>query len=320
MSPVQGKIIVGVDVSKLWLDVAFGAAGRVELRRLANEPDAIAAFLAALQPHGIGLVAFEPTGGYERDLADALRRLGIVHARIHPGRLVAFRRQRGVKAKTDARDARLIQAFAAAELPAGSRPCAQADDMLRELVTRREQVMAALQAERCRLEHVRSPLVRGQVERALRALELDRGEIEAALSEHVAGDDGLRARASLMRSLKGVGPVTTSTLLARLPQLGLASGKQIASLVGLAPRDRQSGKRTHHAATGHGDQAVRRSLFNAARSAIVHNPVLRAFYTRLVTVNRRPKAVALTAVMRKLLVILNAILHSQQPWRHAQNP
>jgi len=307
-----GKIFLGVDVSKATLDIAV--SGRPRVVRIRNETQAIEAFLAAFDPEAVALVAYEPTGGYERALDRAAAAAGLPHHRIHPDRLVAFRRQKGIKAKTDAADARLILAFAEQELAAGVRPRPDADEVLDDLVTRRDQIVAARQGERCRLDRARAPLVRRQIERHLAALEADQEEVEAALGEHVEAREPLRTLAARLQTLKGIGPVSAWTLMARLPQLGRADRKEIASLLGLAPRDRSSGRTAARAATGHGDKAVRRVLFNAARSAIVHNPVIREDYRRIVDDNGRPKPVALVAAMRKMIVILNAMVRDRADW------
>lgn len=314
MSNPHSKVLVGVDVSKGWMDVATEGSPRVE--RVDNEEAAITALLERVGRDRIALVVFEPTGGYERTLVRVLRDLGILFFRVHPTEVMHFRRRRGVKAKTDAIDARLLLAFAQAELPLrGVRPLVEGDEVLGELMTRRSQLQQQLHAERCRLAQACTPIVRRSIERAIDVLKADLDAIEAAAQTHVAERPELQQMCALLQSLKGVGPITAQTLLAELPQLGLVSGKEIASLVGLAPNDRQSGKRTARATTGHGNRAVRRVLFNAARCAIRHNAPLAAFYDRLTALNHRPGKVALVAVMRKMLVTLNAIAREKRPWR-----
>ena len=150
------------------------------------------------------------------------------------------------------------------------------------------------------------------------ALETSLAALDAAIKAHIAADAALADAARRLASLKGVGPVTVATLIGELPELGRLAGKQIASLVGLAPRTRDSGKTRFRATTGHGRPGVRRVLFNAARCAIRHNAPMKAFYDRLVVENRRPGKVALTAVMRKMLVTLNAIARDGQAWKHAK--
>jgi transposase len=307
---VMDKSIVGVDVSKDWLDINIAGEGRVE--RVGNAVTAISAWLDRIKPK---LVAFEPTGGYERTLREVLQARGILFVRIHPNDVIAFRKSRGIKAKTDRIDARLIAAFAAEELTRrGLRPSIVGDDMLRELAARRRQIIDALHAERCRLALAASPAVRTSIELMITTLIATLKALEAELAHYVAADPQTAALASLLQSLKGVGPVTAITLIADLPELGHLSRKEIAALVGLAPGTRQSGKTKNRERTAFGRPGVRSVLFNAARAAIRHDSPLKTFYERLVTQNKRPGKIALIAVMRKMLVILNAIARDRKPW------
>src|SRR6266849_1190590 len=233
------KLIVGIDISKDWLDLCASNAAGVE--RIANTPEVVAAWLERV---GAGLIAFEPTGGYERTLIAAARERGIAFVRVHPNDVIAFRKSRGIKAKTDAIDARLILAFvcdkaARAEL----RTSLIGDDRLRALAARRRQLADALQAERCRLD-------------------------EAELADAVAAHPQTAELAKLLHTIFGIGPVVAITLIADLPELGLLSAKQIAALVGLAPHTKRSGKTRYRETTGHGRPGVRRVLFNAARAAV----------------------------------------------------
>jgi transposase len=310
------KIVVGFDVSKEWIDCAI--SGTREAFRIANEEAAICAFVAKVGP--IGLAAFEPTGGYERVLRRCLRQDGILFVQVHPNEVVAFRRRRGVKAKTDRLDARLIADFAAEELTRRDRgPAIEADEVLRELVARRRQLGDVLHAERCRRAMAATAAVRTSLAVTIAAIEQALAEIEKAIATHVAASPTLTARAARMQSMAGVGPVIAFTLLAELPELGWLTGKQIAALAGLAPHTRESGKRVSHAGIGHGRPAVCSVLFNGARAAIRCNPILAAFYRHLVDDNHRPGKVALVAVMRKMLVILNAMVRDGQDCRPAPN-
>jgi transposase len=316
------KIVVGFDVSKEWIDCAIG--GAQQSVRIANDAAAIDAFLAKVGPQRIGLAAFEPTGGYERVLRRCLRASEVVFVRVHPNEVVAFRRRRAVKAKTDRLDARLIADFAAEELTRRGRgPAIEADEALRELVARRRQLGEVLHAERCRRDLAATAAVRTSLSITIAAIEQALAEIETAIAAHVAASPMLTALAARMQSMVGVGPVIAYTLLAELPELGWLTGKEIAALAGLAPQTRQSGKRVGHASIGHGRPAVCNVLFNGARAAIRYNPKLAAFYRHLVDDNHRPGKVALVAVMRKMLVILNAMLrdaHDCRPAPHAAAP
>lgn len=308
------KRIVGIDVAKHWLDICAADSKRVE--RIDNTAEAIGAWLKRSRP---SLVAFEPTGGYERTLQAILHGSATTFVRVHPNDVVAFRKSRAIKAKTDQIDARLIAAFAAEELTrrAPRRPIV-GDEALREIAARRRQLINALHAERCRLALAGDAVIRASLEAVIAALASNLDTIEAEFAARIAADPHTAELAELLQTVKGVGPVTAMTLIADLPEIGQLSGKQIAALVGLAPHTHRSGKTRRPERVGFGRPGVRAALFNAARAAIRHETPMHAFYQRLVMENRRPGKVALTAVMRKILVTLNAVARDRQSWRHAQ--
>lgn len=305
------KPVVGIDVAKEWLDICVAGA----LERIDNTPEAVARWLDRVRP---GLVACEPTGGYERPLVTALRERGIAFVRVHPNHLIAYRKSRGIKAKTDRIDARLILAFAGDELARrGWRISILGNDHLRELAARRRQIVAALHAERCRLATVGAPIIRDSLQAVIAVLCQSLDAIEDAIAATIAADPQTAKLLGLLRTIHGIGPATAAALIADLPELGLLSAKEIAALVGLAPHTNQSGKTRYREPTGHGRPGVRCALFNAARAAIRHDSPFREFYQRLVQQNARPGKVALTAVMRKILVTANAVARDQQPWKLA---
>lgn len=176
-----------------------------------------------------------------------------------------------------------------------------------------------LHAARCRAELAEAEIVREGFAAVVTVLARTLDRLGAAIAARIAADRELATMADRLRSLKGVGPVTVTTLIGDLPELGRLSAKQIASLVGLAPPPATAARRHGAPSQAHGRPGVRRVLFNGARSAIQHNPTMKAFYDRLVTENRRPGEVALTAVMRKMLVTLNAIARDQRDWTHASH-
>jgi transposase len=307
------KPIAGVDVSKEWLDIAVALDGRVE--RIENEAAAIASWLERVQP---GLVAFEPTGGYERLLQRALRERAVLYVRVHPNEVIAYRKSRGIKAKTDRIDARLIAAFAAEELVRrGLKPAIGGDEVLRELAARRRQIGNAMHAERCRLAIATNKAVRKSIVRQIASLSRDLKELEREIAAHLKSDVGAAELMVLLQSVRGIGPVVAMTLLADLPEIGHLSGKQIAALTGLAPQTHQSGKSQSRERIGHGRPSVRSVLFNAARAAIRHPSPFKAFFDRLVVEHQKPGKVALVAVMRKILITANAVARDRQPWRLA---
>ena len=311
---MAGKKIVGVDVAKDWLDIAI--AGTKGTKRIANDEASILRWVTVAQP---SLVAFEPTGGYERALRKILRTRDILFVKVHPNEVIAFRESRGIKAKTDEIDAGLIAAFASEELGRrGVRPAIDADEGLRELVVRRRQLIDSLHAERCRLSLAQRPGVRTSLEAVIDALNRSLAVLEAEIADYITADPELEATARLLQTCTGIGPVTAFTLIAELPELGHLNGKEIAALVGLAPNTRKSGKRRLRESTGHGRPGVRQALFNAARASIRHPSPFKSFYDRLVQKNQRLGLVALTAVMRKLLVTVNAMARDRQPWAGLQ--
>jgi transposase len=305
------KPIVGVDVSKDWLDLAIAGDSKVE--RIENTDPAIERWLKRVRP---GLAAFEPTGGYERALQRCLRVQGILFVRVHPNEIIAYRKSRGIKAKTDRIDARLIAQFAAEVLSRrGLKPNIAGDETLRELAARRRQIGDAIQAEKCRLAIADTKAVRKSIILIIASLSRSLKAIEAEIHLHLKADKEACELQGLLQTVIGIGPVVSMIFLADLPELGHLSGKQIAALIGLAPLTRQSGKTTGRDRIGHGRPAVRSALFNAARAAIRHPSPFKAFYDRLVVEHGKPGMVALVAVMRKILVTANAIARERQPWR-----
>jgi len=315
---MQDKQFIGVDVAQDWVDIANASEPR-RVQRIANTAEALQTWAAGLDPDRVGLVAFEPTGGLERALRQALVKAGLAFARVHPNEVAAFRASRGIKAKTDRIDAAVLARFARDELSQrGLAPAIEGDAVLRELIARRRQLIEACHAERCRRARAASQAVCASIDAVLAVLVQQLDSLDKAITAHVAQTAALAALAANLCSFKGCGPIVAATLMGEVPELGRLTGKEIAALIGLAPINRDSGKRQTRAVTGHGRPGVRQVLFQAARCAIRWNPVIRAFFRRLTEVNKRPGKVALTAVMRKILVILNAIARDGQPWAQAQ--
>jgi transposase len=199
---MRDKPIVGIDVSKGWLDVCVAGSAGVE--RIANNAEAVGAWLDRICP---GLAAFEPTGGYERILIEGLRERGLSFIRVHPNDVIAFRKSRGIKAKSDPIDARLILAFLADELSRrGWRSSVIGDDLLRALAARRRQLVEALQAERCRLALAAVPAVRHSLEVVITALRHSLDALEAEIAAAIAGDHETARLSELLQTIHGIGP------------------------------------------------------------------------------------------------------------------
>ena len=298
---------VGVDVSLDALDVATSHG---DAHRLPYNDDGLARLRGLCS--GATLVVMEATGGVERAAAAELAAAGVPVAVVNPRQVRDFARATGQLAKTDAIDAAVLALFAEKVEPA-ARPLPDAEQRaLAALVARRRQLGDMLVAERHRLRTA-DPSVRGSVETVVAFLESQKADADRALAQAVEGSAVWRERDDLLRSVPGVGRVLATTLIAELPELGQLSGKQIAALVGVAPLARDSGRLRGRRSVWGGRAPVRAALYMAALSASRFNPVLRSFYEGLVARGKAPK-VALVAVMRKLVVALNAMVRDGHRW------
>jgi transposase len=287
--------------------------GESQTLRLGNDEAGHAELCQLLIPLAPRLVLLEATGGYEQDLALALAGAGLRVSVVNPRQARDFARCTGKLAKTDRIDAQALREFAAMLHAQGHEPRALADEQQRELtalVVRRRQLVAMLVAERQRLA-VAHPKAKPSILQIMDAIAAQLRDVDGELKVHIRAHHADLAK--LLTSVKGVGPTTASTLLAQLPELGKLNRKQITALVGLAPMNRDSGtlRGQRHIFGGRAD--VRRVLYVAALVGTRFNPVLKAFYARLLAAGK-PKKVALVACMHKLLVILNAIARSRSPW------
>jgi len=300
----------GLDVSKDHLDLHVRPAGAAA--RFANDDAGIAALVARLAAAAPDRVVVEATGGYEAPAVAALAAAGLPVVVVNPRQARDFARATGRLAKTDALDAAALAAFAEAIRPP-VRPLPDADARaLAALVARRRQLVEMRTAEQNRLG-LAAPGVARSIRDHIRWLDrqLDRAGRELAAA--VEASPVWRAKDDLLRGVPGVGPVVARTLLADLPELGALTGKQIAALVGLAPVARDSGTRRGQRHIAGGRAGVRSALYLAALSAGRYNPALRAVRDRLRAAGKAAK-VALVAVARKLLVLLNAMIRDGRPW------
>jgi len=312
----KAEVFVGIDVSKKRLDVATHPAQ--ETWACANDGPGIARLverLEALQPAGVVL---EATGGLQLPVVAALVVARLPVTVVNPRQVRDFARATGKLAKTDTLDAGVLARFAAAVRPP-LRPLPDAQTQaLGSLVARRRQVVEMLTAEKNRLRTAGAP-VRPRIQRHLGVLEQELSEIDDDLGRMLGESPLWREREKLLRSVPGVGPTLTSTLMAELPELGALNRRQVAALVGVAPLNRDSGTRRGKRTVWGGRAPVRATLYMAALVATRFNPVIRAFYQRLLGAGK-PKKLALTACMRKLLTILKAMLQHQTPWRPLPHP
>jgi len=307
-------IAVGIDVSKDHLDIAVRPGGEAfTVERNAAGVEQLAERLRMVSPH---VVALEATGGFETVAAATLAAAGLPVVVVNPAQVRAFAKAIGQRAKTDPIDAAVIAHFAEATKPQVRPLPDEATRLLADLVARRRQIVEMIGAERQREKRMTVPHLRKSIARLIKALEKELAGLNTDIDDAVRGSPVWREKEDLLKSVPGVGPIIASTLIAELPELGRCGRRQIAALAGLAPFTRRSGQWRGKSFIGGGRQAVRTALFMGAMVAKQHNPVLKAFFDRLVAAGR-PKMIALIAVARKLLTILNAVLRDNRPWQTA---
>jgi transposase len=307
-------VYVGIDVAKAHLDVHVRPSG--EAFTVPRDGESVASLADRLKALSPVVVVLEATGGFETIVAASLGSAGLPIAVINPRQIRSFARAIGQLAKTDALDAAVIAQFAEAVKPE-PRPLADEQTrILSELVARRRQLVEMMTAERNRRPRLsRKPLIKA-LDRHLAMLQKDLSEIEKDIDTTIRGMPIWREREELMTSVPGVGPTLARTLLADVPELGALDRKQIAALIGVAPLNWDSGTYRGRRTTWGGRSKVRAVLYMAALVASRHNPTLKSFYQRLIRAGKAKK-LALVAVMRKLLTILNAIVRDQTPWQNA---
>ena len=263
-----------------------------------------------LQPE---LIVVEATGGYQRSVVDALFHAGLSVAVVNPARVRQFARACGLLAKTDKLDAQVLAMFGQRVQPKPFTGKSEAEKQLRALLVRRKQVEEMLKAEQNRLRTI-SPALRGSVERIIAILKEEKNRLDEQIRELMKEQKAWQKQTEILGSAPGVGPVTTATLLAELPELGKMDRKKIAALVGVAPMNYDSGKKRGYRKTKGGRTEVRSVLYMSTLVATRYNPLIRTQYQHLLK-RGKLKKVALTACMRKFLTILNAMVRDQQPFR-----
>lgn len=307
-------IAVGIDVSKDRLDVAVRPGGEVFVSDRATAAlHALAERLKRIDPQ---VVALEASGGFETVVAAALAAAGLPVVVVNPGQVRAFAKAIGQRAKTDPIDAAVIAHFAEATKPQVRPLPDEATQLLADLVQRRRQIIDMISAENQRLKRATARGLRKSIGRLVTALEKELASVDGDIDDAVRNTPGWFEKEDLLTSVPGIGKIISRTLIAELPELGTLNRKEIAALAGLAPFTRQSGQWRGKSFIGGGRASVRKALFMGAMVAKKCNPVLKAFFDRLVAAGK-PKLVALIAVARKLLTILNAIARDQKPWQNA---
>jgi transposase len=305
---------VGIDVSKDRLDIHVRPGDEAfAVSRDGKGLEQLAERLRELSP---ALVAVEATGGFEVIVAVAIAGAGLPLAVVNPAQIRHFAQAVGKRAKTDPVDAGVIAHFAEAVRPAPRALPDEAARLLAELVGRRRQIIDMIVAERQREKRATNVRVRKSLARHIAVLEKELMEIDGDIDTLVRGSPVWRAKEDLLASVPGIGKIIARILIAELPELGNLNRREIAGLAGLAPYTRQSGKWRGKSMIAGGRTTVRSATFLGALVATRHTPILKAFYQRLLQAGK-PKMVALIAVARKLLTVLNAILRDNRPWQNA---
>ena len=311
MTTSSGKF-VGIDVSKDKLDMAV--LGESQVQQADNTEAGIHDLVKQMQELEPELIVVEATGGYQRAVVDGLFRGGLAVAVVNPSRVRQFARACGLLAKTDKLDAQILAVFGERVKPRLYEGKDEKERELSGLLVRRRQLEEMIKAEKNRLRTIQ-PSLQVSVERILTCLQSEKKAVEEQIHQYMAEQEEWQTERKILESTPGVGPVTTATLLADLPELGKMDRKKIAALVGVAPMNHDSGKRRGYRRTKGGRADVRSVLYMSTLVATRYNPVIQQQYQHLLK-RGKLKKVALTACMRKFLTILNAMMRDQKPFQY----
>jgi transposase len=307
------KVFAGIDVAKSTLEVAI--TGQKEVRSFSNSKGGIEELLNYLKAMPLKGIVMEATGGLEKLLSATLTETGLPAVVVNPRQVRDYAKAKGKLAKTDAIDARILAQFARDIHPEVRALPDKQTEQIKSIMARRCQVIEMITAERNRL-NTADLSVRPLIESHIDWLKGQLKEIDRNLDEHIRSSPIWREKEAMLRSTPGVGPVLSRTLIGSLPELGKLNRKEIATLVGVAPLNRDSGTLRGKRTIWGGRAKVRASLYMAALVGTRYNPVIKAFYTRLLQ-KGKAKKVALVACMRKLLTILNSIIRYRKAWQYA---
>jgi len=309
MNPME--IYVGIDVSKKSFDVHItGLKKDKSFDYTRAKVKECIKWLASLKPV---LVLMEATGGYEQTLVAELFAASLPVKVMNPRRIRDFAKAKGQMAKTDKIDARIIADFAQTFQPPPQEEIDEISQKIKSLVSRRRQLVAMRVQELNRKEHAFDTDIAKSIDKLIKTFDQEIAKIESQISNHIDNSPKLKQKTDLLTAMKGIGKTTAMCITAELPEIGLLNNRQIASLIGVAPLNRDSGAFRGRRMTGGGRREVRTQLYMPTLVAIQHNPVIRAYYQHLLK-NGKNKMVAVVACMRKLIITLNAMVAKNQPW------
>jgi transposase len=308
----SSSVFIGIDISLKSLDLAF--FGDDATYSFFNNAEGISKLITFLRGKQPSLVVVEATGGYEKAIVQALHQAAIPVSVVLPKRIKDFARAQGISAKTDKLDAINIASFASSLRPRPTPPSSPAQISLAALVDRRRQIVLMIKAEKTRRSKA-SPEVRSSFDEHIEWLIDEEKRLNSEIHSLIQNQPEMRRKAEIVRSAKGIGPVTASIFVAELPELGSLDRKKIAALIGVAPWNRDSGRKLGKRRIHGGRRTVRCTFYMATLVAVHTNPVLSRFYQRLLA-NNKEKKVALVACMRKFITTLNAMVIDNQPFRY----
>lgn len=307
----MAHIIIGIDISKDHLDIHRLPDGASS--RFANSKPGVKALIKWLLVQRPDRVVFEPTGAYHRKLESSLAETSICYAKVNPRQARRFAQATGCLAKTDKVDAMILARFGAVLDPAATVTRSQAVETLAELVVARRALIKDRTAAKNRQHNLSSALLKAQVKRRLKQIDDDIAAIDAECLKLVEADEQLQSRLAILASIPGIGEVTIMTMLAEMPELGTMDKRRTASLAGLAPITRQSGKWRGKSSIQGGRRTLRQALYMPALVAVRFNSELKQKYQAMIEAGK-PHKVAITAIMRKLITIANALIRDQRTW------
>lgn len=313
-TPPPGAVCVGIDTAKDQLDVFIDSPP--QSFSVSQSDDAIAQLVDRLRPLPLWRVVIEATGRLEERVVVAMLQADLPVSVINPRQARDFAGSKGQKAKNDRLDAKLLAEYGRVTKPRLTQKTPENQRKLQDLLSRRRQLVETRAAEQMRLQQFADAEIREEIEQLMRQLHDRIKKLDRQIAKLIEDDSDLSGKAQLLRSVKGVGAVLAGTLLAHLPELGTLNRQRLASLVGVAPYDNDSGRRHGQRSVRGGRKTVRNILYMAAVTAVRFNPVIRDFDQRLKAKGKQFK-VRMVACMRKLLCILNAVVASNQPWRGA---
>jgi transposase len=310
MSIFKEKNYIGIDVSKALLDIIVLPAKHYF--QVENTKQGIKELLKTLKPLGEMLIVMEATGGYEKLVANTLSKANLDVAVINPRQIRDFAKAIGRLAKTDKIDAHVIALYAEKCTPEPNITANEKQQKLADLQARRRQIVDMIVMEKNRLDKA-TPSAKKSIKKVISFLEKELGHVEKELQKAIQADPEFARKDALLKSIKGVGDAVSAAILANLPELGKLNTKQIASLAGLAPFNRDSGTLRGKRTIWGGRSHVRSLLYMAVLVGMRHNKQIKKFYDHLCAQGKLKK-VAITACMRKLLIIMNAMIKNDQPW------